>query len=103
VVRFTPWPIYPPGERAPRYPLDRRLSGPQGRSGRHRDVKILVPTDTPTLTPWSFSPQPAAIPTALSGLLPVIVLTVSDKLDFRLDVFMAVKFHIVVLGHVAWS
>jgi hypothetical protein len=33
VVSFTPQPIYPHG-RGPRYPFDRRLGGPQNRSGR---------------------------------------------------------------------
>jgi hypothetical protein len=34
----------------PRYPLDRRLGGPQNRSGRHGD-KILAPVITRTPTP----------------------------------------------------
>jgi hypothetical protein len=34
-----------------RYPLDRRLGGPQGRSGRREEEKILDPTGTRTLTP----------------------------------------------------
>jgi hypothetical protein len=33
VVSFTPRPLYPRG-KSPRYPLDRRLGGPQGRSRR---------------------------------------------------------------------
>jgi hypothetical protein len=33
VVSFTPRPLYPQG-RSPWYPLDRRLGGPQSRSGR---------------------------------------------------------------------
>jgi hypothetical protein len=37
-----PLPLYPRGE-SPRYPLYRRLGGPQSRSGRHGEVKILVP------------------------------------------------------------
>jgi hypothetical protein len=32
--------------KSPRYPLDRRLGGPQGRSGRHGEEKILDPTGT---------------------------------------------------------
>jgi hypothetical protein len=40
--RFTP------GERA-RYLLDMRLGGPQSRSGRGGEEKIIVPTGTPTL------------------------------------------------------
>jgi hypothetical protein len=46
--RFTP------GERTPRYPLDRRLGGPQSRSGRHGEVKILAPTGTWTPISWSW-------------------------------------------------
>jgi hypothetical protein len=33
VVNFTPLPLYPRG-KSPRYPLDRRLGGPQSQSGR---------------------------------------------------------------------
>jgi hypothetical protein len=33
VVSFTPQPLYPQGKTLPRYPLDRRLSGPQSLSG----------------------------------------------------------------------
>jgi hypothetical protein len=33
VVSFTPRPLYPKG-KSPWYPLDRRLGGPQSRSGR---------------------------------------------------------------------
>jgi hypothetical protein len=33
VVSFTPQPFYPRG-KSPRYPPDRRLGGPQIRSGR---------------------------------------------------------------------
>jgi hypothetical protein len=33
MVSFTPRPPYPQGKR-PHYPLDRRLGGPQSRSGR---------------------------------------------------------------------
>jgi len=32
VVSFTPWPPYRRG-KSPRYPFDRRLGGPQSRSG----------------------------------------------------------------------
>jgi hypothetical protein len=49
VVSFTPRPLYP-RERAPRYPLYRRLGGPQSRSGQHGEVKILDPTGIRTST-----------------------------------------------------
>jgi hypothetical protein len=45
VVNFTPRPLYPRG-KSPRYPLDRRLDGPQSRSGRFGEEKILDPTGT---------------------------------------------------------
>jgi hypothetical protein len=38
VVSFTPRPLYPQG-KSPWYPLDRRLSGPQNRSGRGGEEK----------------------------------------------------------------
>jgi hypothetical protein len=44
VFSFTPWPLYPWG-KSPRYPLDRRLGGPQSRSG-WQEVKTLAPTGT---------------------------------------------------------
>jgi hypothetical protein len=45
VVNFTPRPLYPRG-KSPRYPLDRRLGGPQSQSERFGEVKILDPTGT---------------------------------------------------------
>jgi hypothetical protein len=48
--RFTP------RERAPRDPLTRRFGGPQSRSGRHGEEKILDPIGTRTPTPQSSSP-----------------------------------------------
>jgi hypothetical protein len=44
--RFTP------GERAPRYPLDRRLGGPQSRSARRGGENILDRTGTRTPTTY---------------------------------------------------
>jgi hypothetical protein len=42
VVSFTPQPLYPRGKR-PWYPLDRRLGGPQSRSGRGGEEKNSQP------------------------------------------------------------
>jgi hypothetical protein len=47
--RFTP------GERSPGT-LDRRLNGPQNRSGRRGEEIDLVPNRTRIPTPWPFSP-----------------------------------------------
>jgi hypothetical protein len=55
--------------------LDRRLGGPQSRSGRRGEEKILVPTST--RTPTSLVVQPVAIPTTLSRLL-VLYLWTTD-------------------------
>jgi hypothetical protein len=42
VVSFTPQPLYPQG-KSPLYPLDRRLGGPQSRSGRGGEDKNSQP------------------------------------------------------------
>jgi hypothetical protein len=52
VVSFTPLPRYPRG-KSPRFPLDGRLGGPQSRSGRCWEEKILDPTGTRTPDPLS--------------------------------------------------
>jgi hypothetical protein len=44
------------GERSSRYPLDKRLGGPQSRSGRCGEVKILDPTEAGNPTSQSSSP-----------------------------------------------
>jgi hypothetical protein len=43
VVSFTPLPLYPWGKSS-RYPMDRRLGGPQNQSGRCGEEKILDPS-----------------------------------------------------------
>jgi hypothetical protein len=40
----------PPG-KSPRYPFYRRLGGPQSRSGRYGEVKIIYPIGTRTPAP----------------------------------------------------
>jgi hypothetical protein len=50
VVSITPLLLYPRG-KSPRCPLDRRLGGPQSRSGQRGEEKILDPTGTLTPTP----------------------------------------------------
>jgi hypothetical protein len=42
MVSFTPRPLYPQG-KGPRYPLDRRLGGPQSRSGHGDEEKNSQP------------------------------------------------------------
>jgi hypothetical protein len=55
VVNFTPRPLYSRG-RSSRYTLGRRLCGPQSRSRRRGEEKILDPTGIRTLNTWSSGP-----------------------------------------------
>jgi hypothetical protein len=48
-VSFAPRPLYP--GKDPLYSLDRKSGGPQSRSERHGEVKILAPNRTQILTP----------------------------------------------------
>jgi hypothetical protein len=59
VVSFTFWPLYPQ-EKSPSYPLDRRLSGSQRRSGRVGEEKNSQPPSeskprTPIVQPVALS------------------------------------------------
>jgi hypothetical protein len=68
VGSFTSRPVYLRGS-SPRYPLDRRLEGPQSLCGRRGDEKSVDPTGTQTpILLWSV-PYPIAIPTTLSRFL----------------------------------
>jgi hypothetical protein len=67
VVSFMPWPLYP------RYPLYRRLGGPQSRSGRHGELKILDPTRT--RTPITLLPSPFCNSFYLSAQSTLLVFT----------------------------
>jgi hypothetical protein len=53
VLNFTPQPFYPQG-KSPWYPLDRRLAGPQRRSGRggeEKNVQPLLGLEPPIIQP----------------------------------------------------
>jgi hypothetical protein len=62
VVNFTPQPLCSRGK------MDRSLGGPQRRSGRRGEEKILDPTGNRTPTPRSSSLYPVAIPTILAPI-----------------------------------
>jgi hypothetical protein len=64
---FTPRPFYSLG-KSRRYPLDTGFRGPQRRSGRYREMKILDPTGTRNSTPLSSSPWPVDVQIALPRL-----------------------------------
>jgi hypothetical protein len=65
VVSFTPRLLYPQGN-SPRYPLDRRLGGPQSRSGRGGEEKNSQPL--PGLEPPIIQPVAQRYTTELSRL-----------------------------------
>jgi hypothetical protein len=71
VVSFNHLPPYT-REKEHLYLLVRMLGGPQNRSQRYGEVKILDPTGTRTPTRRSSSPCLVAIPTALPRLLKTI-------------------------------
>jgi hypothetical protein len=64
VVSFTPRPLYPQGKTAP-YPLDRRLGGPQSRSGHGEEEKI--PSSCRYSNPRSSSSLPDAMIVSYPG------------------------------------
>jgi hypothetical protein len=66
VVSFTLLPRYSRGNSS-RYPLDKRLDGPQSRSGRYGEVKVLDTIGTRTPTARSSSPWPVAVATILGA------------------------------------
>jgi hypothetical protein len=68
VVSFHAPAALPPGKE-PRYPLDRRVGGPQDRSGRCGEENNLSLLG---IEPGSSSPYPVAIPTELSRSVSVV-------------------------------
>jgi hypothetical protein len=69
VVSFTPWPPYSRG-KSPHYPLNRRLGGTQSRSWHCEEEKNVL--SLPGIESRQSSPQPVAIPTKLSRLIPLL-------------------------------
>jgi hypothetical protein len=51
-AQFHALTALPPGKEAPE-PIDKKLDGPQSKSGRYGEVTILDPTRTDALTPRS--------------------------------------------------
>jgi hypothetical protein len=66
VVSFTPRPLYPQG-KSPWYPLDRRMGGPQSRSGCNGEEKNFQPL--PGLEPPIIEPVVQRWTTEFSRLL----------------------------------
>jgi hypothetical protein len=70
VFSFTYSSLYPQG-KTPRCPLNRRLGGPQYRSGRRAEERILDPTGAQTPIPLLSIPYPVAVPATLFLLMGV--------------------------------
>jgi hypothetical protein len=76
---------------------ERRLVGPQGRSERRGEVKILDPTGTRTPTSRSSSPLPVTIPTALSiKTQKVFKFNFESSLVLKISVFLYVSRYTLV-------
>jgi hypothetical protein len=73
VISFTPRPLYLQ-ENCPWYPLNRRLGGPQSRSGRGGEEKNFQPLTGLEPPPPSSSPWPSAIP--LSYPISIIIIII---------------------------
>jgi hypothetical protein len=65
--RFTPRPRNPPG-KSPRYPLDRRLVGPQSRYGHGGEEKTYHRHPCREQNPGRPAPSLVSIPTKLPRL-----------------------------------
>jgi hypothetical protein len=64
VVSCTPGPLYSPG-KGRLYPLDKRLSGTQSRSGRGAEEKKIISLPLPGIEPRSSIPYPVTLLTDL--------------------------------------
>jgi hypothetical protein len=89
VVSFTPRPLYPRG-KSPRYPLDRRLGGPQSRSGRGGEKKHSRPL--PELEPPIIQPVAQRYTTDLpwlrpTSLRPILILSSNRQLGISSSLF----------------
>jgi hypothetical protein len=99
VVSFTPRPLYSRG-KSPRYPLDRKLGGPQSRSGRRGEEKILaLPGHELRLVASRYTDW--AIPAPESSMLRIkLIITISEALT----ALSSGTLHLVIWLHllVAW-
>jgi hypothetical protein len=85
VVNFTPRQLYPQG-KSPWYPLDRRLCGPQSRSGRGGEEKNSQPL--PGIEPPNIQPVAQRYTAELSSE----VNRVSESIFCDLEYFIGLIF-----------
>jgi hypothetical protein len=84
VVSFTPLPLYPRGMSL-WYPLDRRLGGPQNRSGRGGGERNYQPL--PGLEPLIIRPVAQRLFTKISRILKQIQVICIFKLPMQVLIF----------------
>jgi len=77
VANATLRPLYPENET--RYPLYRRLGGPQGRSGRMREISLLPGFDSRIVQPVASRYTDWAMPTHLMPQYRVFFSSFTDK------------------------
>jgi len=80
VVNATSRPLYPPGKT--RFPLYKRLDGPQGRSGRMRKFSPSPRSDPRTVQPVTSRYTDCAIPAHPVHLLPIHFFMAYTEIDF---------------------
>jgi hypothetical protein len=91
VVSFTPWSLYPQG-KSPWYTLDRRLDGPQSRSGRGGEEKDFQPLKT--LEPLIIQPvaqmmmmMMMMMTTTTTMMMMIIIIIIIIDFNYNLYVF----------------
>jgi hypothetical protein len=115
VVRFTPRPLYPWGNR-PRYPLGRRLGGAQSRSRRYGEEKSLASAGNQPLSsspisslyrlnyPGSFSLQGGIINTGKWHLISDVHTESRRSRSFCLNLMEDRRIGFEVMkGSISWS
>jgi hypothetical protein len=79
---FTPRPLYPQG-KSPWYPLDKRLGGPQSRSGRGGEEKNSHPL--PGLEPLIIQPVAQRYTPDLSRLLCTLIHVLCTRIKWKVN------------------
>jgi hypothetical protein len=102
VVSFTPRPLHPP-RKCSLYPSDRRLSGPQSRSGGCEEEKKLIPAGNRTL-----ADQPVTIHTELFRVSWIILKQINHvlywwmKYGIKSEYFVAVNEIVIICSRFSY-
>jgi hypothetical protein len=93
VVSFKPRPLLYPRGKSPLYPLDRRLGGPQSRSGRCEDEKNLAVLG---IEPWPSSYTDWATPTPYTRIIFIIITSKTALFEPQPSLEDSTKFDLVL-------